>query len=180
MMTLRAYRIGTRLSNALWLALFAALFAKFCWNPTTARGEEARAELASAENKISRMKSRAARLYKLENDLLELTAAAAVLDPAFPKPPPTPGELEDYRKLARKHGVVISELNQAPLLRQTGLAGFRHEAGARASAWAMEDFLAHLPSQGRLTRVGNLTMGPADSTGMRAAAFDLILYQRRY
>lgn len=165
-------RGGFKLAAA--LAVCGVFFYALWWAPVSRKIARRESELEKVRDGIAKAKRMAARLPKLQKELQALWEIAGDAERRLPKTRPEPWHIDAFEALARKDGVVFSEI--MPAKNRAGPFWAEHvfEVRVAASFENLRRFLEDLAREERLVSVTELKLEPKGR-----AALKLVFYQYR-
>lgn len=166
-------------AGVLILGGFGYSYFTFFWNPVSQKIAEAKKEIEEVDAKIEKATRQAARLPRLEKDLVDLNQQAVEAERRLPKKKSTPDILVTVTELAAKSHVILTNFTPGGT---SGAKGTFNELNypitVKGTFHNIGRFLASLSLEERIFNVQNVNYGAAsDATGEMTVTFTLISYQ---
>ncbi len=168
-----------KLLAAALFATAAYAFTRLLWLPLSSRAQTAETKLDDAGAKVEKMKRQAARLDRLQKELVALNEAAVGVERVLPKTRPSIQDLGRVKELAGENSVTLSELAAENPVHQAYFIELSYDAAAQATSQEMARFLKDLAGEERLALVKKLAFGPPEAGGKRRVTFKLVFYQQK-
>jgi Tfp pilus assembly protein PilO len=167
------------IAGVLGLGGFGYAYITFFWMPVSKKIEEAYKKSEEVQAKIERATKQAARLPRLEAELVQLNQMAVEAERRLPKKKSVPEILVAMTDLAQKANVHILTFTPGPA--KQGGASFmelNYPMQVKGSFHSIGKFLAAISLQERIYNVQNVVYGGAsDADGVMTVTFTLVSYQ---
>lgn len=157
----------------------AACFAyfKFFWLPISKKISESKAALEDINGKIEKAKRQAARLPKLEQELVTLNQQALEAEKKLPKTKSVPDILVTLGQLGQRNRVLVQTFTPGASTSKQYFFELNYPVTIKGSFHNIGKFLAALALEERIFNVMNAVYSEPDSNGDMAVSFTLISYQ---
>ncbi|MEK7858413.1 MAG: type 4a pilus biogenesis protein PilO [Elusimicrobiota bacterium] len=165
--------------GAVVLIAGAVLYFKFFWLPYAKKISETKAKIEDLTAKIDRATKQAARLPRVEAELVSLNEQAIEAEKRLPKTKSVPDILVTINALAAKNHVVVLSFGAPPVQKsQTYFTELSFPVTARGSFHNVGKFLAALALEERIFNVLNVTYPePVVPLEEMSIGFTLVSYQ---
>lgn len=153
-------------------------YLKFFWLPISKKIEETRANNKVISEKIEKAKQQAARLPKLEQELVTLNEQAIEAEKRLPRTKSVTDILVTVNELAMKHRVSILSFSPGGTSSKQYFIELNYPITAKGNFHAIGKFLASLALEERIFNVLNVNYsGGGTETAELQVSFTLISYQ---
>lgn len=159
------------------IVVFAVLYLKFFWLPISRQIEETKAKNKDISAKIEKAKQQAARLPRLEQELVSLNEQAVEAERRLPKTKSVTDILVTLNSLAAKHRVSILTFAPGATSGKQYFTELNYPVTAKGSFHSMGKFLAAVALEERIFNVLNVNYGTPNETGEMQVTFTLVSYQ---
>jgi Tfp pilus assembly protein PilO len=156
--------------------VLGVVYVKFFWSPISKKIIEAEAKITDISGKIDKAKQQAARLPKLEQELITLNEQALEAEKRLPKTKSVPEILVTVNTLAAKARVSVTAFSPGSMASKQYFIELNYPITAKGSFHAIGKFLAALALEERIFNVLNVTYGDAGG-GELSVTFTLVSYQ---
>lgn len=157
--------------------VFSVLYLKFFWVPISRQIEETRAKNQEISGKIEKAKQQAARLPKLEQELVSLNEQAVEAEKRLPKTKSVTDILVTINSLAAKHRVSIMAFSPGATAGKQYFMELNYPVTAKGSFHSIGKFLAAVALEERIFNVLNVNYATPGDTGEMQVTFTLVSYQ---
>jgi type IV pilus assembly protein PilO len=158
------------------LAGFGYTYIRFFWLPTSDRIKKATDEIEKVGKEIQTARANAARLPRIEAELLELSQKAIDAERRLPKTKAVPDILVTMTSLARKHDVEVMSFTPGGQAGREYFTELNYPMVAKGSFHSLGKFFAAIALEERIFNVVNIVF-PGGDTGIMSVNFTLISYQ---
>lgn len=164
-------------AGAIAALLVAGLYVRFFWLPISAAKAEAREKIAQCEAKIDKAKKQAARLERLQQELVVLNEQAVQAEARLPRSKEIPNMLVTLSAVAQKQRVSILTFSPGPTKDQQYFKELNYPVTLRGTYHNIGRFLAALALEQRIFNVQNVSYPAPDGSGEMTVSFTLLSYQ---
>ena len=155
---------------------FGYAYIAFFWLPISAKIGETKQKIEQVQAKIEKATQQAARLPRLEKELIQLNEQAIEAEKRLPKKRSVPDILVTVGGLANKHGVALNSFTPAGMAQKAFFTELSYSMSVRGSYHRVGLFLAAVALEERIFNVSNIVYGGGES-GELSVTFTLISYQ---
>lgn len=156
--------------------VFSGLYWKFFWAPLSQKIAEVEVKIEDISKKIDKAKQQAARLPKLEQELITLNEQAIEAEKRLPKTKSVPEILVTINTLASKNHVLVTSFSPGSTAGKAYFTELNYPIIAKGSFHAIGKFLAAVALEERIFNVMNVTYNDAGG-GELSVTFTLVSYQ---
>ncbi|MBI5596124.1 MAG: type 4a pilus biogenesis protein PilO [Elusimicrobia bacterium] len=153
------------------------VYVKYFWLPISEKISETKKQIEEVESKISKAKTQAVRLNKIQKELDELNIQALEAERRLPKTLDLPGTIDTVSALARRYNVKLTGLSAGASKAQPHFIETSYNVDATASYHELGRLLAGLALEERIFNVRQIVYGSPDSDGRMTVKFQLVSYQ---
>lgn len=152
-------------------------YVKYFWLPVSEKIAETRAKIEEVEGKISKAKTQAVRLNKIQKELEDLSVAALEAEKRLPKTQDLPAVIDTVTALSRRYNLKLLTFTPGASKPQSHFVETSYAITASATFHELGRFLAAVALEERIYNVRGITYGAVDAQGRMAVSFQLISYQ---
>lgn len=164
---------GVLMVGALGYVYFA-----FFWIPVSHRIGEVSKKIEEVEGRIEKATRQAARLPRLEAEIVELNLKAEEAERRLPKKKSVPDILVTLSELAEKHHVALMSFAPGPQKNQQFFIELAYPVVVKGSFHNIGRFLAAMALEERIFNVSNVVYGGASGeAGEMSVNFTFLSYQ---
>ncbi|OGR88266.1 MAG: hypothetical protein A3J74_01560 [Elusimicrobia bacterium RIFCSPHIGHO2_02_FULL_57_9] len=159
------------------LAAGGFMYINYFWLPTSQKIGEANEKIKEIEAKIEKATRQAARLPRLEAELIQLDEQAREAERRLPKKKSVPDILVTVSALADKSQVTLLRFAPGPQANKQFFIELAYPVAVRGSFHNIGRFLASVALEERIFNVQNVNYGAPNESGELQVTFTLISYQ---
>ncbi|MBI5630354.1 MAG: type 4a pilus biogenesis protein PilO [Elusimicrobia bacterium] len=163
--------------GVLLLGGFGYSYFMFFWSPVSQRIADTKKKTEEVEAKIEKATRQAARLPRLEAELVELSQKAVEAERRLPKNKSVPDILVTLSGLADKHHVSLLSFTPGGQTDKPFFIELSYPISVRGSYHNIGRFLAGLALEERIFNVQNVVYAEPGPDGQMQISFTLISYQ---
>lgn len=153
-------------------------FVAFFWLPISQKKTETRAKIEAVEAKIEKAQQQAARLPRLEQELLRLSEQAVEAEDRLPKKKSVPEILVTVSELATRNHVELVSFAPGPIAQKQYFSELNYPMSVKGSYHNIGKFFAAIALEQRIFNVQNVVYPtPSGGGGEMTVTFTLISYQ---
>lgn len=164
-------------AGVVFLLGFGYVYISFFWLPFSRRIQELEEKIAATDREIETAKAQAARLPRIEAELVLLNQQAVEAERRLPRVKSVPDILVTLTTLAKKYNVDIVAFAPGGQQSREFFFELNYPVTVRGSFHNLGRFLAALALEERIFNVQTVNFGGAGEKGMLSIAFTLLSYQ---
>lgn len=165
-------------AGAVMLGAFGFIYIKFFWAPISKSIAETRAKIEETTGKIDKAKTQAARLPRIQAELVTLNEQAIEAEKRLPKSNSVPEILVTLTTLAQKYNVDIMAFSPGSKSTKEFFIELQYPISLKGSYHNIGRFLAAVSLEERIFNVSNVNFGAAAAdSGVMSITFTLVSYQ---